>query len=76
MENEKKYVAVSSIKGLKFYLKNNSAWESDYNNVKIFLEDEVSEYFNNKKKKYELKTRFSLYSVEEFKINQDESLET
>jgi hypothetical protein len=65
----KKYVAFNVVGRVKFYLKNNSKWETDYLNLKIFLEDEVSGYFNNRKKKIELKTRYSLMNVEEYKPN-------
>jgi len=63
----RKYVVFNIVNHTKFYLKNNSAWEQDYKNVRIYLEDEVDYYFDKKKKRGVLKTRYSLIEVEEYK---------
>lgn len=63
----KKYVAFNVVNCTKFYLKNNSSWGVDYKNLRIYLEDEVDYYFDKKKKRSILKTRYSLIQVEEYK---------
>jgi len=62
----KKYIAISFINNMKFYLKKNGDWEQSYDNLKIYLEDQVGKYFCNKKRTYILKTKFSLNEVEEY----------
>ena len=62
----KKYVAISVVNKIKFYLKNNGEWEETYDNLRIYLEDQVGKYFDSTKRKYVLKTSFSQLLVEEF----------
>lgn len=65
----KKYVAISIVNKIKFYLKNNGKWEKSYDNLRIYLDDQVGKYFDKRKKTYVLKTNFSLNEVEEFNID-------
>lgn len=62
----KKYVVYNIVNKIKFYLKNNGDWEQSYENLRIYLEDEVALYFDKKSKKSRLKTKYSLMTVEEF----------
>lgn len=64
----KKYVVFNIVNNTKFYLKNNSNWETSYDNLRIYLEDEVSEYIDKNKKKIVLRTKYSLMEVEELII--------
>jgi hypothetical protein len=60
----KKYIAFNIVNKIKFYLKNNGQWEESYDNLKIYLEDEVGNYIDKRKKKLVLKTKYSLLNVE------------
>ena len=62
----KKYVVYNIVNKIKFYLKHNGQWEQSYENLRIYLEDEVAMYFDKKSKKSTLKTKYSLMTVEEF----------
>lgn len=64
----KKYAVFNIVNNTKFYLKNNSNWETSYDNLRIYLEDEVSEYIDKNKKKIVLRTKYSLMEVEELII--------
>lgn len=61
----KKYVCFNIVNNTKFYLKNNLEWEISYDNLKIWLEDEVAKYIDKNKKKIVLRTKYSLMEVEE-----------
>lgn len=60
----KKYIAFNIVNKIKFYLKNNGQWEESYDNLKIYLEDEVGNYLDKRKRKLVLKTKYSLLNVE------------
>lgn len=61
----KKYIAYNIVNKIKFYLKQNGEFENSYDNLRVFLEDEIGRYFDNKKRTYVLKTNFSQLYVEE-----------
>ena len=60
----KKYVAFNIVNKIKFYLKNNGKWEESYDNLRIYLEYEVGNYLDKRKRKLVLKTKYSLLNVE------------
>ena len=67
----KKYIAFNIVNKVKFYRTNKNEWSSTKENLKIFLEYETEDFFNNRKRKYEKRTIYSQILVEEFSNEND-----